>query len=50
LTLSKELYWNFNDAHFTETLREVEGIEIDRETVGGMVAGKVEEVRSNRQP
>ena len=33
LALSRELYWDFNDAHFTEKLRECEGLEASRETV-----------------
>jgi transposase len=33
LALSKEVYWDFNDAHFTEKLRECEGVEVSRETV-----------------
>src|SRR3974390_2379290 len=33
IKLSKEVYWDFNDTHFTEKLREREGIEIGRETV-----------------
>jgi len=33
IKLSKEVYWDFNDTHFTEKLRECEGIEIGRETV-----------------
>ena len=33
LRLSREIYWDFNDAHFTEKLRECEGIEVSRETV-----------------
>ena len=33
LALSKEVYWDFNDTHFTEKLRECEGLEVSRETV-----------------
>ncbi len=33
LKLSKEVYWDFNDTHFTEKLRECEGIDLNRETV-----------------
>ena len=33
LKLSKEVYWDFNDTHFTEKLRECEGVELNRETV-----------------
>jgi len=33
LKLSKEVYWDFNDMHFTEKLREREGIDLNRETV-----------------
>jgi transposase len=33
LALSKEVYWDFNDTHFTEKLRECEGIDLNRETV-----------------
>jgi len=33
LRLSKEVYWDFNDTHFTEKLRECEGIDLNRETV-----------------
>ena len=33
LGLSREIYWDFNDTHFTEKLRECEGIDLDRETV-----------------
>jgi len=33
LELSKEVYWDFNDTHFTEKLRECEGIDLNRETV-----------------
>jgi transposase len=33
LELSREVYWDFNDTHFTEKLREREGIDLDRETV-----------------
>ena len=33
LELSKEVYWDFNDTHFTEKLRECEGMELSRETV-----------------
>src|SRR3972149_8539937 len=44
LKLSEEVYWDFNDTHFTEKLRECEGIDLNRETVrrlrreGGVVA------------
>lgn len=33
LALSKEVYWDFNDTHFTEKLRECERVEVSRETV-----------------
>jgi transposase len=33
LKLSREVYWEFNDIHFTEKLRECEGIDLNRETV-----------------
>lgn len=33
LALSKGVYWDFNDTHFTEKLRECEGVEVSRETV-----------------
>ena len=33
LALSKQVYWDFNDTHFTEKLRECEGVEVSRETV-----------------
>jgi transposase len=33
LGLSREIYWDFNDTHFTEKLREYEGIDLNRETV-----------------
>ncbi len=33
LGLSKGIYWDFNDTHFTEKLRECEGIDLNRETV-----------------
>jgi transposase len=33
LGLSREVYWDFNDTHFTEKLRECEGIDLNRETV-----------------
>jgi transposase len=33
LKLSKEVYWDFNDTHFAEKLRECEGIDLNRETV-----------------
>ena len=33
LGLSKEVYWDFNDTHFAEKLRECEGVEVSRETV-----------------
>jgi transposase len=33
LALSKEVYWDFNDTHFTEKLWECEGIDLNRETV-----------------
>src|SRR4030066_1676529 len=33
LKLSEEVYWDFNDTHFTENLREYEGIDLNRETV-----------------
>jgi len=33
LKLSREVYWDFNDIHFTEKLRECEGIDLNRETV-----------------
>ena len=33
LELSRELYWDFNDTHFTEKLRECEGVDLNRETV-----------------
>jgi transposase len=36
LQLSKELYPDFNEAHFTEKLREEEGIVLSREVVGGI--------------
>jgi transposase len=36
LELSKELYPDFNDAHFTEKLREEEGIVLSREVVRGI--------------
>ena len=33
IKLSREVYWDFNDTHLTEKLRECEGIELNRETV-----------------
>jgi len=33
LELSKKVYWDFNDTHFTEKLRESEGMVLSRETV-----------------
>jgi len=33
LKLSRERYWDFSDTHFTEKLREWEGIVLNRETV-----------------
>jgi transposase len=33
LKLSREVYWDFNDIHFTEKLRECEEIDLNRETV-----------------
>src|SRR4030042_98450 len=30
LKLSEEVYWDFNDTHFTEKLRECEGIDLNR--------------------
>ena len=33
LKLSEEVYWDFNDTHFTEKLQECEGIDLNRETV-----------------
>ncbi|MDP3016932.1 MAG: hypothetical protein Q8N70_07690, partial [Deltaproteobacteria bacterium] len=33
IKLSKEVYWDFNDTHFAEKLRECEGIDLNRETV-----------------
>ena len=33
LGLSKGIYWDFNDTHFTEKLWECEGIDLNRETV-----------------
>ena len=33
LKFSKEVYWDFNDTHFAEKLRECEGIDLNRETV-----------------
>ncbi len=33
LELSKGVYWDFNDTHFTEKLRECEGMVLSRETV-----------------
>ena len=33
LELSKGVYWDFNDTHFTEKLRECEGVALSRETV-----------------
>jgi hypothetical protein len=36
LQLSKEVYPDFNDTHFTEKLREEEGIVLSRETVRGI--------------
>ena len=33
LELSRKVYWDFNDTHFTEKLRECEGIDLNRETV-----------------
>jgi len=33
LSLSKGVYWGFNDTHFTEKLRECEGMVLSRETV-----------------
>jgi transposase len=33
LRLSREVYWDFNDTHFTEKLQECEGIVLNRETV-----------------
>jgi len=33
LELSKGVYWDFNDTHFTEKLRECEGVDVSRETV-----------------
>jgi transposase len=32
--LSKEVYWDFNDTHFVEQLKEREGVRVRRETVG----------------
>jgi len=33
IELSKGVYWDFNDTHFTEKLRECEGVDVSRETV-----------------
>jgi len=33
LELSKEVYWDFNDTHFVEQLKEREGMRLSRETV-----------------
>ena len=33
LKLSKEVYWDFNDTHFMEKLRDCEGIDLNRETI-----------------
>src|SRR4030065_134204 len=33
LKLSREVYWDFNDTHFREKLRECEGLDLNRETV-----------------
>jgi transposase len=33
LELSKEVYWDFNDTHFVEQLKEREGLRLSRETV-----------------
>jgi hypothetical protein len=30
LALSREVYWDFNDSHFIEKLRECEGLEVSR--------------------
>jgi hypothetical protein len=32
LALSKGVYWDFNDTHFTEKLLECEGVVLSRET------------------
>src|SRR3972149_1406404 len=51
LKLSREVYWDFNDTHFTEKLRECEGIDLNRETVRTLRrGGGGEQPRRRRAP
>jgi transposase len=51
LGLSREKYWDFNDTHFTEKLRECEGIDLNRETVRRLRRGAgIEPKRRRRAP
>ena len=51
LALSKGVYGGFNDTHFTEKLRECEGVVLSRETVRRLRRGAgIEPKRSRRGP
>jgi transposase len=51
LALSKGVYWGFNDTHFTEKLRECEGMVLSRETVRKLRRGVgIEPKRRRRAP
>ncbi len=51
LGLSKGFYWGFNDTHFTEKLRESEGVVLSRETVRKLRRGVgIESKRRRRAP
>ncbi len=49
LKLSREVYWAFNDIHFTEKLRECEGIDLNRETVRRIRRGAEIEPKRKRR-
>jgi transposase len=51
LELSKEVYWDFNDTHFIEQLKEREGVTLSRETVRRWRRGVgIEPKRRRRAP
>jgi len=51
LKLSREVYWEFNDTHFTEKLKECEGIDLNRETVRKLRRSEgIEAKRRRRAP
>ncbi|MDO8588171.1 MAG: ISNCY family transposase, partial [Armatimonadota bacterium] len=50
LALSTEKYKDFNDSHFFEMLRDVEGIEVSRETVRAIRRGEGIKPKVKRKP